>query len=104
MTGQQMADRVNGAGFGFRVERPVRGWATPWIAVDKQTGQAIPMTHHGLLDKYQQLFGLSDAARTLGRRGGLARTPAKAAASRENGRAPVKPGSRPRGRPKSRNR
>jgi len=39
---------------------------------------------------------ISDAARTLG----SISSSKKAAAARENGRRPVKPGSRPRGRPK----
>jgi hypothetical protein len=36
----------------------------------------------------------------IGRRGGSVCTKSKGVRSAENGRAPVKPGSRPRGRPK----
>ena len=36
----------------------------------------------------------------IGAKGGRAKTEAKAAASKANGAAPVKPGSRPRGGPK----
>ncbi|MFA5911834.1 MAG: hypothetical protein WC815_23890 [Vicinamibacterales bacterium] len=45
--------------------------------------------------------GRNIAAVALGRRGGAAKTDAKRAASVVNGAAPVKPGSKPRGRPKS---
>lgn len=40
------------------------------------------------------------AAAALGRRGGLARTKAKAEAAKRNGGAAVREGSRPRGRPR----
>jgi hypothetical protein len=40
------------------------------------------------------------AAQQLGRLGGSKTSEAKAASSKANGAAPVKPGSRPRGRPK----
>jgi hypothetical protein len=40
------------------------------------------------------------AAVALGTLGGKAKSPAKAQASKANGAAPVKPGNRPRGRPK----
>lgn len=47
---------------------------------------------------------MNKAAQQLGRLGGLkggpAKSEAKAKAAKENGAKPVKPGSRPRGRPK----
>jgi hypothetical protein len=46
----------------------------------------------------------SQAASVLGKIGGKAKTPAKARSSRENGAAPVKPDSAPRGWPKGKKR
>ena len=43
---------------------------------------------------------MNPAAHQLGRIGGRKTSEAKAAAARENGAAPVKPGSKPRGRPR----
>jgi hypothetical protein len=43
---------------------------------------------------------LSQAAAMLGHAGKGKSSPRKAITSRENGKMPVKPGSRPRGRPK----
>jgi len=92
MTGQQMVDRINQAGYGFRVERPGAGWDAPWVAINRETGHASPMSHHDLLVKHQQLFGVSDAAAILGRKGGQARTERQTEARRLNGRK----GGRPR--------
>lgn len=39
-------------------------------------------------------------AQALGSLGGKVKSPAKSRASKANGSAPVKPGSRPRGRPR----
>ena len=49
-------------------------------------------------DSYRR--GWTDHARSLQRAGGSANTEAQRAARRANGAAPVKPGSRPRGRPR----
>jgi hypothetical protein len=50
-----------------------------------------------------QIMDIDDATRAaavaLGRRGGLARTKAKAEAAKRNGGQPVRAGQRPRGRP-----
>jgi len=43
---------------------------------------------------------MNEAAKQLGRLGGSKTSEAKAASSKANGAAPVKPGSKPRGRPK----
>jgi hypothetical protein len=45
-------------------------------------------------------MNVSQAASIMGKKGGSAKSDRKSAASRANGGKPVKPGSRPRGRPK----
>jgi hypothetical protein len=45
-------------------------------------------------------MNISSAAAVLGRRGGLAKSDAKAEASRINANMPPKPGKKPRGRPR----
>jgi len=66
MTVKQMADRINQGGYGFRLEKAGAGWNTTWVAIDKQSGLASPMTEGDIRDKYDQLgLDISDAARAL---------------------------------------
>jgi hypothetical protein len=64
-------------------------------------GSSIDWTIEGYEIEGMGHDAVRDFLAAIGRKGGLAKTDAKRAASVVNGAAPVKPGSKPRGRPKS---
>lgn len=95
--------KVNTEISGCQIIPAGKGWGKArWLVQESGSGLCKPISQSAIVAIAMERYLLpgSAAARALGRLGGSAGTEAQKAAARKNGRRPVKPGSRPRGRPR----
>jgi hypothetical protein len=83
----------------YRDELPARFGELLALGVIRTDARWTDPVDESLVRLYSGQTETSMAARALGAKGGSVRSEAKAAAARAAGHAPVKPGSKPRGRP-----
>lgn len=64
---KKMIEEINAGGYGFTIETAGAGWVTKYVAVDRQTSEATPVSGEDIAAKYKQLgLGISSAASALG--------------------------------------
>ena len=52
---KKMIEEINAGGYGFTIETAGAGWATKYVAVDRQTSEATPVSGDDIAAKYKQL-------------------------------------------------